>query len=100
MSLYRRAAKRDGNELAIVALLEAGGFHVARVSGKGIPDLLVSRRPDFLRLVEVKNPKGKNKESSDQAKFREAYQGPPIITLRTAEDARLFMLQAMEGGAK
>jgi Holliday junction resolvase len=96
--LARHAAKRDANEPLIVQALEAQGFHVARISGKGIPDLLVSKRGGFLRLAEVKNPLGRNRETSDQAKFRGAYQGPPIITLRTVDDALRFMVLAMEHG--
>lgn len=95
--LARFAAKRDANEPAIVQALEAQGFHVARVSGKGFPDLVVSKGGGFLRLVEIKNPKGKNRETDDQRKFREAYQGPAVVTLRSVDDALKFMLLAMEG---
>lgn len=94
--LARFAAKRDANEAPIVDALKAQGFSVARISGKGIPDLLVSKRPSFVRLVEIKNPKGKNRQTEDQAKFHESWQGPPIVTLRSVDDALRFMVLACE----
>lgn len=116
MSLHRRAAKRDSNEGPIVQALQAQGFHVTRISGAGVPDLLVSKqcgRYDVLGwtpngalteyakrgvcwLVEVKTPKGRYQKA--QIAFREAWCGPPIITLRSVEDALRFQLLAMESG--
>lgn len=92
--LYHALGNRDRNERPIIDALKAQGFHVAQVSGKGIPDLLVSKRPDFLRLAEVKAKDGTYTKA--QREFRDVYQGPPIITLRTVEDAARFMLLAME----
>lgn len=97
--LARLNAKRDLNEAEIVQALKAQGFFVARISGKGISDLLVAKAGGFLRIAEVKNPQGKNRETEAQKQFRAAYPGPPIITLRSVEDAERFMLLAMEGGS-
>lgn len=102
--LARFAAKRDANEKYIVDALKAQGFSVARLSGKGIPDLLVSRRTvdpfgkpcGWVRLVEIKNPKGKNQRTADQVKFDESWQGPPVIILRSVDDALRFMVLACE----
>ena len=87
MSLHRRNPKRDGNEPIIVEVLQKRGFAVARVSGAGIPDLVVGKG-DRLWLVEVKQPKGRYKPA--QLAFREKWTGPPPITLRSIEDAMRF----------
>lgn len=94
MSLHRRNPRRDANEVEIVRALQAMGFQVTRISGAGVPDLLVSRRPDFVRLVEIKMPKGRYKPA--QVKFQAEWQGPPIVTLRSVEDALRFPLLALE----
>lgn len=57
MSLARRNPKRDGNEAAIVNSLRRLGATVARISGHGLPDLLVGWRGKWV-LVEIKQ-KGK-----------------------------------------
>jgi Holliday junction resolvase len=88
MSLRRYNPRRDENEPLIVQTLEAHGFHVTRISGAGVPDLLVSRNPDFLRLVEVKMPKGRLQPA--QVAFKERWRGPAIITLRSIADALTF----------
>lgn len=50
----RHAARRDENEGEVVAALQAAGATVAKLSGDGIPDLLVEAR-GVLYLVEVKD---------------------------------------------
>jgi Holliday junction resolvase len=70
-----------------VEALEARGFHVDRLSGAGIPDLLVSKHGSMW-LIEVKTAKGKLKPS--QLAWREAFKGPKPWTLRTVEDALRF----------
>jgi Holliday junction resolvase len=97
MSLHRRNPRRDGNEKEIVAALEAQGFVVDRISGKGLPDLLVSRAGRQW-LVEVKMPKGAFKPS--QVLWRQRFRGPAPITLRSVDDACRFCLLAMEGGGQ
>ncbi len=53
-----QARKRDSNEKAIVEALEARGAIIYHLSGKGIPDLLVSFRGRWWP-VEVKSAKGR-----------------------------------------
>lgn len=52
--MRRYARKRDANEPAIVAALQAAGAAVDRLSGDGQPDLLVSWANE-ITLVEVKD---------------------------------------------
>jgi hypothetical protein len=60
MSLHRTAAKRDGNEGAIVAALREAGATVEMLSVTNAPDLLVGFR-GINYLIEVKMPKKKLK---------------------------------------
>ncbi len=92
-SLHRRNPRRDGNELELVRALEAQGFVVDRISGTGLPDLLVSKAKQMW-LCEVKQPKGKLKPT--QIAWRARFQGPTPIILRSLEDCAKFMLLAME----
>jgi len=89
----RHNARRDRNEPEIVEALEAMGFHVDRISGKGLPDLLVAKA-GRMWLVEVKTPKGTFKPA--QNKWRIKWTGPAPITLRSVEDAARFMLLCCE----
>jgi len=56
VSIRRQAARRDGNEPAIVDALEAIGVVVHRLSAPGLPDLLCWHPREGLRLIEVKMP--------------------------------------------
>lgn len=94
--LARHAAKRDANEPEIVQALEAQGFSVTRISGKGVPDLVVGKGPTFLRLVEIKAPKGIY--TTAQNEWRARWNGPEPVTLRSVDDALRFMLLASERG--
>lgn len=85
--LARHNARRDENERIIVEALEARGFHVDRISGAGIPDLLVSRHGNQW-LIEIKQPKAGY--TPKQIQWRSKFQGPPPRTLRTVEDAMRF----------
>ena len=58
MSVLRHDAKRDENELQIVRALELLGYTVQRLSGQGMPDLLVGGRKRCW-LLEVKIPGAK-----------------------------------------
>jgi hypothetical protein len=87
MTLHRRNPRRDGNEAEIVEALQKRGFSVARVSGAGIPDLVVGKG-DRLWLVEVKAPKGKYKPA--QILWRTRWAGPAPITLRSVDEALRF----------
>jgi len=90
MSLHRRAAKRDANERGIVEALRAAGASIAHLSGKGVPDLLISFHGRFW-LAEVKQKKGKL--TSDQVKWHANMRGQ-ILILRTVDDA----LALIQGG--
>lgn len=79
--------QRDANEGPIMQALQARGFFVAQVNGKGVPDLLVSKHGQMW-LVEVKQPKGTYKPA--QIAFREQWTGPPPITLRSVDEALRF----------
>ena len=94
--LARHNAKRDAGERLIIQALQAQGFAVAQISGKGIPDLLVSKRPDFVRLVEVKAKDGTLTPA--QVTFRDNWQGHPIVTLRSVDEALKFGLRACKAG--
>jgi hypothetical protein len=43
MSIHRKNAKRDANEPEVIQTLEACGWNVRRISGAGLPDLLLWR---------------------------------------------------------
>ncbi len=58
MSLYRRAARKDDTQTAIVAALLSAGATVQAISSPGAPDLLVGYRGVNV-LVEVKNKDGR-----------------------------------------
>jgi hypothetical protein len=82
----RRTQHRDANEPVVVDALERCGFAVdALPGGKGVPDLLLSRRGRWY-VAEVKNPQGKNRVENTQREFADRHHAPVHI-LRTAEDA-------------
>ena len=57
MSVHRRAARRDSNEVDIVRALEAAGASVTYMGAPGVPDLLVGYA-GHTHLLEVKQPLG------------------------------------------
>lgn len=69
--------RRDGNEQAIVAGLQAVGAHVTRISGKGAPDILVAFH-DTLYAFEVKTATGSRTAAQEVSQW-------PIV--RTMDDA-------------
>lgn len=73
--------KRDANEAALVAALEAVGAIVLKISGKGCPDLLVSFRGRWTPL-EVKGKRGKLTEAQEMLQARAMF---PVA--RTPEEA-------------
>lgn len=103
MSIHRRAARRDNNEVQIVAALTAAGASVTHLSAPGVPDLLVGYRGATL-LLEVKTelgPQGGRRGggasrpsaggdgtySRDQLAWRAAWRGAPPVTVRTPAEA-------------
>lgn len=82
----RIAAKRDANEPEIVDALTRAGAVVYRLSGSGLPDLLVGFRGDTY-LLEVKAARGALTE--DERLFLEAWHsaGGVVRVVRTSEEA-------------
>lgn len=76
-----QARKRDESEGPIVDALRAYGATVYRISGSGLPDLLVCYRGRWTPL-EVKSGTGKLTEA--QAK---AWLDAPFAVVRTVDDA-------------
>lgn len=78
------ARKVDANQPTIVEELRAMGFKVYPTHriGQGFPDLLVARG-GLLRLIEVKNRKGKLTE--DEREFANEW-GEYVLIARTAEE--------------
>lgn len=92
MSLHGFARQRDANEPLIVAVYEALGATVQRMSDKGVPDLLVGYQGGVL-LVEVKRPEDKARKqragslTPDQVDWLAGWRGSPVPIVRTPEDA-------------
>ena len=82
MTLHRYSARRDANETALIGFLEQLGFQVTRLSGTGVPDLLLSRR-QMWHVAEVKMPEGRHRPR--QREFRDRHRAP-VATLVTATD--------------
>lgn len=85
----RYAAKVDGNTREIVAALESRGWFWHPTSSlSGFVDGIAARQ-GRLELVEIKNPKGKNKASELQEKLHAALLAAGVVvkTLRTIQDA-------------
>lgn len=95
MSLHRRAAKRDENEPTLVDTLEAHGCVVWRLSGKGLPDLLVMRKGRKW-LADVKMP-GKPTTKPQEDLWEEAATKArcAVFILRTPEDAVAMLNDAL-----
>lgn len=83
MSINRRNPKRDQSEPQIVVLLQKSGAVVHRVSGKGIPDLLIGFRGKTY-LAECKT--GNRKLNDNQIEFFETWNGFPPVIFRSIED--------------
>jgi hypothetical protein len=87
----RRAARRDGNHSAIAAALYAAGVEVIDLSmvGGGCPDILCYRRSNgLLRLLEIKNPKGRNRVHAAQSEFARRL---PVWVVRSVDEALAAM---------
>ena len=84
MCPHRR--RTDKNHAAIAAALTAKGCRVIDLSavGKGCPDLLVLEPTGRLRLIEVKNPTGRDR-LTDAQRDRIA-EGWPIEVVRSLDD--------------
>ena len=88
MSLNRHNPVRDLNELEIISAFLERGWRVQRLSGAGVPDLLIKSPSDGqLYVVEVKSPKGSL--TAIQALWWDAWGEKPVI-VRTVEDVEVF----------
>ena len=83
MTIHRRNAKRDISEPEIVEALTKAGATVHRVSGTGIPDLLIGFRGKTY-LAEAKT--GKRKLNENQMKFFDEWRGFPPVIFRSVDD--------------
>ena len=97
MSIHRRAAKRDSNESEIVERLRQLGAVVVRLSGAGVPDLLISWR-GISRIAEVKRPKGKLTQA--QIIFHREWSGEPVPILTGPDDATTWLLSLTKAAAR
>ena len=92
----RRAAKVDANHASVVAALRAIGCMVQDLSGvgDGCPDLLVgirgTPRGKILVLMEIKDgdkAPSKQRLTKDQLQFYAQWDGFPVDTVRSVEQA-------------
>ena len=79
--------KPDKNQTEIIHALQRAGCTVTDTSsiGGGFPDLAVGRQ-GVNYLLEVKNPKGRNRVDEKQIDFHITWQGQ-IVVVRSAEEA-------------
>lgn len=80
----RYAAKRDGNEAAIVRTLEGIGAQVYRLSQRGLPDLLVNWLGKTY-FMEVKNKGGEL--TAAQVVTYETWEGDNFLVVHDADEA-------------
>lgn len=79
-----QARKRDANEPAIIHALEEIGVQVQQLSIPDFADLIAYHPREGVRLLEVKNPMGRNRVTVGQAALAEDW---PICVVRTVADA-------------
>lgn len=89
-----RKAKRDASEPEIVNTLRQCGAYVWRMDQP--VDLLISFRGGMW-LAECKT--GKGKLNQNQERFVDEWSGPPVVILRSAQDAIDFMVEISKGKA-
>ena len=89
----RCAAKRDGSEAAVVAVLEKFGCTVIRLSQRGIPDLLVKTPDGRVHIIECKDRGGTF--TADQLKFIRKW--GPVAVVRTPEGAVRWLIDCCQG---
>lgn len=83
-SEMRRAAKRDTAEAAIVDALRKTGWSVEFLNCANGPDLMAGKCGRCV-LIEVKT--GKKKLRPGQEDWHRRWLGPPVVVVRTVEDA-------------
>lgn len=80
--------RRDAAERDVIAAFEAGGASVLQLTGRDVPDLLVGYAGQT-RAVEVKTNRAKLRPG--QAQLAKAWQGSPILVVRTPAQARKWL---------
>ena len=88
MALHRQAARRDGNEAALRAYVEAHGACWQPLSITGGPDAIVGCAGRDA-LVEVKQPKEKLRASQEQ--WHRDWRGSAPWVIRTEADADMLI---------
>lgn len=97
MGRFRQAGNPDLNEARIIRALVKMGCSVQRLSlvGGGCPDLLVAWGQDMV-LLEVKNPKGKNRVLPSQKAWARRWKGPkPVVVESPAQACRVMATLAV-----
>jgi hypothetical protein len=81
------ARKRDGNHRDVITALRQIGATTIDLAdlGRGRPDIGCWYRDRFF-LLEVKNPKGRNRVEPGQADWLASWPGPAAV-VRSAEEA-------------
>ncbi len=92
MSLHRANPKRDTNESAIVGYLRARGAMVTRVSGTGLPDLLVGWCGRWL-LLECKAEVGTLTGAQKAFHVEALRRGLPLAIVKGWEDCKKVLDQ-------
>jgi hypothetical protein len=82
-----RAAKVDANQEQVVSALRAAGASVQSLAklGQGCPDVLAGFR-GANHLLEIKNPRGKDKVNETQRKWHIEWCAP-VHVVRSPEEA-------------
>ena len=98
MSMPRHNPKRDAAEPEVVKALEALGFSVERMDRP--VDLLAGFRGKCW-VIEVKSgDKGYGKTlNANQQKFADGWRGPPVVILRSKDDAIAWAVEVARGMA-
>lgn len=83
--------RTDSNQSAIAASLKKAGFKVIDLSavGGGCPDLLTLTPNGELKLIEVKNPQGRNRLTDSQKDLIES--GWPVTIVRIPGDCETLV---------
>lgn len=80
------SGKRDANEEPIVKAIQAAGWKVFRISGKGLPDLMCVRRGS-VRMLEVKTDGGDLTPEQRKEFPIFAANGLAVLVVRTPQEA-------------
>ena len=83
-----RRGKRDGTHVPIVRALRAVGCSVLELHGVGggCPDILAGRGGRSW-LLEVKDPKGRDRVEPSQVAFAASWRGCPVLVVRSVAEA-------------